>query len=230
MSVSLVGVAAPAAIAALVGIPAGMVTHRLNQRFIAVEEDATEPPLPAEAYWAPVLDLGLLAWLFYRHGLQVYTAVAAMVIIILVQVLVFDARHRLILNRVMYPATLVALLVSPFTPILVGTLQARLLAAFGGAVVGGGIFYLMSVITRGGVGMGDAKLSFFMGAVLGGLPLPVPPVMEALIWGMLGGGVIAALLLLTRVRKMTDFIPYGPFLCGGGILELILRGIPAPGT
>jgi len=29
---------------------------------------------------------------------------------------------------------------------------------------------------------------------------------------------------------MTDFIPFGPFLCGGGILELILRGMPAPGA
>ncbi|HEV1997123.1 MAG TPA: A24 family peptidase, partial [Candidatus Dormibacteraeota bacterium] len=193
MSESIIGLAVAAAIAAVVGIPAGMVTHRLNQRFIAVEEDATEPPLPAEPYWAPVLDVVLLAWLFFRHGPRVYTVVAAVVVIILVQVLVFDARHRLILNRVMYPAIVVALLISPITPILVGTLPARLLAAVGGASVAGGVFFLMSVITRGGVGMGDAKLSFFMGAVLGGLPLPVPPVMEALIWGMLGGGVIAGL-------------------------------------
>lgn len=213
-----------AALAAVVGVPIGVATHRLNQRFIAFEEDATEPPLPAERFWAPVLDAVLLAWLFYRHGLDAYSLVAAAVIVILVQVLVFDARHRLILNRVMYPAAAVALLVAAVSPLLLGTWQARLLASVAGAFVAGGIFYLLSVITRGGVGMGDAKLSFFMGAVLGGLPLPIPPVMEALIWGMLGGGVIAALLLVTRIRKMTDFIPYGPFLCGGGILELILRG------
>jgi len=176
-----------------------------------------------------VLDAALLASLFFRHGLTAYTFVAAPVVVVLVQVLVFDARHRLILNRVMYPAALVALLVSPVSPLLMGTWQAHVLAALSGALVAGGIFYLLSVITRGGVGMGDAKLSFFMGAVLGGLPLPVPPVMEALIWGMLGGGLIAALLLVTRMRKMTDFIPYGPFLCIGGLMELILRGMPAPG-
>ena len=218
-----------ALIAAAVGVLAGVLTHRLNQRFIALEEDATEPPLPAEPYWAPVLDAGLLGALFYLHGVSAYSLVAAVVIVLLVQVVVFDARHRLILNRVMYPAVLVALLVSPVSPILVGTWQSRILAAVGGGFVAGGLFYLLSVVTRGGVGMGDAKLSFFMGAVLGGLPLPVPPIMEALIWGMIGGGVIAGLLLLTRIRKMTDFIPYGPFLCGGGILELIVRGFPVPG-
>ncbi|MGI8609153.1 MAG: prepilin peptidase [Candidatus Dormibacteria bacterium] len=227
MSATISGLLAAGVVAAVVGIPVGIATHRLNQRFIAVEEDATEPALPAEPYWAPVLDVVLLAWLFYRHGFSVYSAVAAVVILVLVQVLVFDARHRLILNRVMYPAALVALLIAPVDPVLLGTPLARLISAFSGAFVAGGIFFVMSVVTKGGVGMGDAKLSFFMGAVLGGLPLPVPPVMEALIWGMLGGGLIAALLLVTRIRKMTDFIPYGPFLCGGGILELILRGMPA---
>jgi len=213
-----------AAVAAVTGALAGVLTHRVNQRFIGLEEDATEPPLPAEPYWAPVLDAGLLGWLFFRHGVSAYSVAAGVVIVLLVQVVVFDARHRLILNRVIYPAVLVALLVSPVSPILVGTWQSRILAAVGGAFVAGGLFYLLTVVTRGGVGMGDAKLSFFMGAVLGGLPLPVPPIMEALIWGMIGGGLIAGLLLLTRIRKMTDFIAYGPFLCGGGILELILRG------
>ena len=219
-----------AVIAAVLGVPIGVATHRFNQRVIDFEEDAIEPPLPAEPFWAPVLDAGLLGWLFYRHGLTAYSVFAAVVIVILVQVLVFDARHRLILNLVMYPAAVAALLVSPLNPVIVGTLQAHLLAAVGGALVAGGIFFVLSVITRGGVGLGDAKLCFFMGAVLGGLPLPIPPVMEALIWGMLGGGVIAALLLVTRIRKMTDFIPYGPFLAGGGILELVLRGPLAPGS
>ena len=225
MSANLVA----AIVAGLLGLAAGIATHRLNQRLLDMEEDATEPALPAEALWAPALDAVLLFWLLYRHGPGPRSLVAALVILVLVQVLVFDARHRLILNRVMYPASLLALLVAVVSPLLVGTWQGRLLSAVAGALVAGGAFYVLSVVTRGGVGMGDAKLSFFLGAVLGGLPLPIPPVAEALIWGMLGGGVIAALLLVTRIRKMTDFIPYGPFLCGGGILELILRGMGTPG-
>jgi leader peptidase (prepilin peptidase)/N-methyltransferase len=159
--------------------------------------------------------------LFYRFGLNPHSIVGAVVVLVLVQVLVFDARHRLILSRVIYPAALVALLVSPVSPLLRGTWQARLLASVSGALVAGGLFFLMYTLTRGGFGLGDANLAFFMGAVLGGSPLPVPPIALALIWGIFGGGIISALLLVTRVRRMRDFIPYGPFLCGGAILALL---------
>jgi prepilin signal peptidase PulO-like enzyme (type II secretory pathway) len=210
--------------AALLGLAAGVVTHRANQAFIPMEEDATEPPLPREALWAPLLDGALLALLFYRYGLSLYSVVAGVIVLLLVQVLVFDARHRLILNRVMYPAIVVALLLAPVNPLLHGTgmtWQGRVLAGVAGAVVAGGFFYLLSVVTSGGVGMGDAKLSFFLGAVFGGLPLPVPGVLRVLVFGMLAGGVIAGLLLVTRIRGMRDFIPYGPFLCLGALIHLM---------
>lgn len=208
-------------LAAMCGAAAGVATHRLNQWLIRDDTADVEPPLPAEFAWAPVLDAAVLGLLFDRFGVSARSLVATPVVLVLVQVLVFDARHRLILSRIIYPAALVALLVSPVSPLLLGTWQARLLASVGGALVAGGLFYLMSVLTRGGFGLGDANLAFFMGAVLGGLPLPVPPISLALVWGILGGGVISGLLLLTRIRGLHDFIPYGPFLCGGALLALL---------
>jgi leader peptidase (prepilin peptidase)/N-methyltransferase len=210
-----------ALLAAVVGLGAGYATHLLNEWFIADEEEEVEPPLPAEFAWAPVLDAVVLGLMYYRFGFGARSLFATPVVLVLVQVLVFDARHRLILSRVIYPAALVALLVSPVSPLLLGTWQARLLASVGGALVAGGLFYIASVVTRGGFGLGDANLSFFMGAVLGGLPLPVPPIGLALVWGIIGGGIISALLLVTRIRSMRDFIPYGPFLCGGAMLALL---------
>jgi leader peptidase (prepilin peptidase) / N-methyltransferase len=218
-------------VAGLLGVVAGVATHRLNQWFINSEEDAVEPPLPLEALWGPVLDGVILAVLYTRYGITPRTLVATPVILVLVQVLVFDARHRLILSRVIYPAALVALLVSPVSPLLIGTWQARVLAAVGGALVAGGIFFVLSMATSGGFGLGDASLSFFMGAVLGGLPLPVPPIASALVLGIFGGGIISVLLLVTRIRGMRDFIPYGPFLCMGAIVVLLYPcGILGPAT
>lgn len=208
-------------IAATLGAAGGVATHQINQWFIRGETEDVEPPLPAELAWAPVLDAVVLGLLFDRFGVSPRALVATPVVLVLVQVLVFDARHRLILSRIIYPAALVALLVSPVSPLLLGTWQARLLAAVAGAVVAGGLFYLMSVLTRGGFGLGDANLAFFMGAVLGGLPLPVPAIALALVWGIFGGGILSGLLLLSRVRSLHDFIPYGPFLCGGAILALL---------
>ncbi|MEA2646212.1 MAG: leader peptidase (prepilin peptidase) / N-methyltransferase, partial [Chloroflexota bacterium] len=81
----------------------------------------------------------------------------------------------------------------------------------------------------GGGGLGDAKLTFFMGAVLGLLPLNSSPVVLALIYGVVLGGIVAALLLLTRVRSLRDFIPYGPYLCLGALAALLFPcGLPGP--
>jgi leader peptidase (prepilin peptidase)/N-methyltransferase len=211
------------AVAALVGALIGIATHRLNQVLARSEEDATQPPLPVEPLWAPLLDAIAVGLAFYHDGLTPRAVVAGIVLVVLVQVFVFDARHRLILNKVMYPAIALGLLASPINPLILGTSNAlgNVDSAVLGAVVGGGLFLALVVLSGGGVGLGDAKLTFFLGAVLGFLPLYNPPIVRALIFGVVCGGVIAGLLLLTRVRGMRDFIPYGPFLCVGGAVVIL---------
>ncbi len=206
-----------------VGAVVGVGTHRLNQRLGRGEEEATVPPLPGEPFWAPVLDAAALGFLFFRYGVSPRSLAAALLLVVLVQVFVFDTRHRLILNKVMYPSIVVALLTCPINPLLqadngFGKLDSALL----GAVVGGGIFFVLVIFSRGGVGLGDAKLTFLLGAALGFLPIPTSPIIWALIYGIIVGGVAAAFLLVSRVRGMRDFIPYGPFLCLGGAAAVLL--------
>jgi prepilin signal peptidase PulO-like enzyme (type II secretory pathway) len=188
--------------------------------------------LPAEPLWAPVLDAAALGFLFYRFGISPRSLAAALVLLVLVQVFVFDARHRLILNKVIYPAIVLALLTAPVNPLVMGDNRlGKLYSALLGAAIGGGVFFLFVIISRGGVGLGDAKLTFFLGAALGLLPIPTSPIIRALIYGVIIGGVVAALLLISRVRSMRDFIPYGPFLCLGGAAALLLPcGLLGPAT
>lgn len=210
--------------AAAVGGVVGYGTHMLNQHFATTEPEATEPPLPREALWAPVLDAALFGWIAYRFGLTSYALAATIFCAVMVQVLVFDARHRLILNKVMYPATFLALATALVNPLLgpAPILSTdRLVWTLLGAFVAGGVFLVIVLISRGGVGLGDAKLAFFLGAALGGPQTWPPPVLRALFLGIVLGGVGAGLLLLTRVRSMKDFIPYGPFLCAGAIITVL---------
>jgi leader peptidase (prepilin peptidase)/N-methyltransferase len=152
--------------------------------------------------------------------------------LVLVQVFVFDARHRLILNKVIYPAIALALLTSPVNPLVFGDYWlGKLNSSLLGAAIAGGVFFVFVIISRGGVGLGDAKLTFFLGASLGLLPVPTSPIIRALIYGVVIGGVAAALLLISRVRSMRDFIPYGPFLCLGGAAAMLLPcGLLGPAT
>ena len=215
-----------AVLAAAAGAVLGYGTHRLNQWLAAHGTDATEPALRLEGLWAPVLDAVILGAFFWRFELSPALLAESVLVVILVQVLVFDARHRLILNRVIYPAIAVALLATPVSPLLQGNLTQRAGSVVVGALAAGGLFYLLVLISRGGIGLGDAKLTFFLGAALGIAPLPDSPVIRSLIYGMGLGGVVAALLLVTRIKSMRDYIPYGPYLCMGAIAEMFIFGAP----
>ena len=133
------------------------------------------------------------------------------------QIVGFDLKHRLILNRVTYPAIVVALALSPVSPGL------DLWRALGGAVAIGLFFVVQNVVSRGGIGLGDAKLGALVGAICGlGLDLHHIGAVYAVIYAIFLGGAVALLLLVLRIRSLKDPIPYGPFLCVGAGVILFL--------
>ncbi|MGH7721647.1 MAG: prepilin peptidase [Candidatus Dormibacteria bacterium] len=138
---------------------------------------------------------------------------------VFVQIVGFDLKHRLILNRVTYPAIVVALALSLVSP---GLTIAHSVA---GGVAIGAFFLLMNLVSRGGIGLGDAKLGALVGAVCGiGFDLDHLAAVYAVIYGIFLGGFVALVLLLLRVRGLKDPIPFGPFLCVGAALVLF-RGV-----
>ena len=131
-------------------------------------------------------------------------------IAVFVQIVGFDLKHRLILNRVTYPAIVLALALSPISPGL------DLWRSLGGAVAIGLFFLIQNVVSRGGIGLGDAKLGALVGAICGlGLDLHHIGAAYAVIYAIFLGGAVALLLLILRIRSLKDPIPYGPFLCVG---------------
>ncbi len=136
-----------------------------------------------------------------------------------VQVVSFDLKHRLILNRVTYPAMVVALALATVSPGL------DIWRALGGLIAVGLFFVVQNVVSRGGIGLGDAKLGALVGAICGlGLDLNHIGAVYAVIYAIFLGGAVALLLLVLRVRSLKDPIPYGPFLCIGASL-MLFRGL-----
>lgn len=132
---------------------------------------------------------------------------------IFVLVLVTDMEHRLILHTVTFPSVVLALLVSPIT--------VGLRSAAGGAVVGFVVFLLLYLLGQrlfgpGALGFGDVTLATVIGAMVG-----FPMVIVALLCGILAGGVISLGLVLTRRRRLTSKVPYGPFLLIGGTIAIL---------
>ncbi|HVC42478.1 MAG TPA: A24 family peptidase [Candidatus Saccharimonadales bacterium] len=138
-------------------------------------------------------------------------------IAIFVQVVDFDLKHRLILNVVTYPSVLAAVVLSEWSPGL--TVTSAIIGAVGVAA----FFLVQNLVSRGSIGLGDAKLGGLVGAVTGAGPTATHlGAVYAVIAGVFIGGATALVLLVTRVRKLKDPIPYGPFLCAGAALILYL--------
>jgi prepilin signal peptidase PulO-like enzyme (type II secretory pathway) len=91
-------------------------------------------------------------------------------------------------------------------------------AVLGGAA-GFGVMFLMVVVSRGAVGMGDAKLSAF-GGVLVGLENLLPSMLAA---SLPAAVICGALLSLRRIRRDQP-LPYGPFLSFGFTLGALAIG------
>lgn len=79
-----------------------------------------------------------------------------------------------------------------------------------GGLLGGGIFLLIAVLSKGGMGGGDIKLMFSAGIFLG-----VMPAILAILISSIVGGIIGLILILLKIKDRKDPIPFGPFLSLG---------------
>lgn len=91
-----------------------------------------------------------------------------------------------------------------------------ILSALSGGFIAGGVFLFISLVTRNGVGLGDAKLLGCVGMFLG-----LEKVLAAMLFSVILSGItgIAFLLISPRNRKKT--IPYAPFITLGAVISLI---------
>jgi leader peptidase (prepilin peptidase)/N-methyltransferase len=130
-------------------------------------------------------------------------------------VIFFDMEHRLILDRVMFPAMALALIVSLFhqpwwAGIATGLAAGLLFLVL--ALVGSAIFKAEAL------GFGDVKLALFMGLLLG--PLPT---ITALFYGVFLAGVVSVGFIIWH-RSLKGTIAYGPYLAAGTLIVLFQLG------
>lgn len=77
---------------------------------------------------------------------------------------------------------------------------------------------LIALLIEGAFGLGDVKL---MGAA--GLFLGLRAGTTALLFGLVAGGLQAGVLLLTKRKGLRDSFPFGPALCSGVVVAIIIK-------
>ncbi|HUZ88159.1 MAG TPA: A24 family peptidase [Candidatus Baltobacterales bacterium] len=194
----------------ILGAAAGWAVRWGSVRLARLEE--LEPgSLPWQVYGPIVLSAALFAAFALRVSPLPLLALRSLFVLVLVQVIFFDFEHRLILDRVMFPSMVLALVVSLFgnpwwAGIATGLAAGLLFLLI--ALVGAAIFKAEAL------GFGDVKLALFMGLLLG--PLPT---VQALFYGVFLAGVVSVALIIWR-RSMKGTIAYGPYLAAGALITL----------
>jgi leader peptidase (prepilin peptidase) / N-methyltransferase len=151
------------------------------------------------------------AFLVYE---SLWVAIAiAFLLMLMPSVAAIDIAHRIIPNRLMYPALIAFPIYLSIARLAGAPIDlARMLV---GSVLFGGTLFLVAFVSRG-MGMGDVKLAALIGLVLGSLGLRYVGVAAGAAIALGGIGAIVA-LSLGRGRKAA--IPFGPYLAAGAVVS-----------
>jgi leader peptidase (prepilin peptidase) / N-methyltransferase len=154
---------------------------------------------------------GWTAFLLWYKGLNAEFGVIAFFSLIFVLIGMLDLKHKLVYGIVVFPAIAIALLVDAFV------MPRGIINSLEGAGLGAFIIFLPFIVTRGGgMGFGDVEIAILIGLVTG-----FAEVFVAIMGGIVMGGVVAIVLLATRLKGRKDFIPFGPFLSLAAIITMV---------
>jgi len=173
--------------------------------------------IPRRIFWVELATGLIFALLCWHYGLSVELGVMAFYACLFIIIFVIDLEQGLILNKVVYPSMVVALLLALYPwPWLTQSIVMRVAYAALGGGIGFVIFLLIAIVSRGGMGWGDVKLAALIGLATG-----FPLVFVAIIMGAILGGIVAVALMIAKKRKRREAIPFGPFLALAAMVTLL---------
>jgi prepilin signal peptidase PulO-like enzyme (type II secretory pathway) len=131
-------------------------------------------------------------------------------------IFIYDFKHYLIPNQVVYPTIAIVFLYRVFEGLTSGSLYG-LVMALSAAFLAGGLFFLIWLISKGQwMGFGDVKLVFLMAIFLSW-----PKVFVALFFAFLIGAIIGLILITAKKKGLKSEVPFGPFLVIGTFVAFI---------
>jgi leader peptidase (prepilin peptidase)/N-methyltransferase len=170
--------------------------------------------IPQRVFWVELGTGLLVAFLFWHFGWHWMLPVAIVYSSVLIAIAMIDLNHQLILNKIVYPVSIIALIVNLFVPDIFSI--HNFLFGLLGAAVGFLILFLPAIIIRKGMGWGDVKMAGMIGLMVG-----FPNVIVAVFGGIILGGLVAIILLASRKKTRKEGIPFGPYLSLATIVTML---------
>ena len=159
---------------------------------------------------------GLIYLIIYLlYGLSVQTLIYIILSSALIIIAFIDLNQQMVPDVISLPGIVIGFILSFFVSYL-SFINSAL-----GVVVGGGIILVIGlagslIFKKEAMGGGDVKLAAMIGAFLGWRYIIV-----SLFLGFFLGALTGIILIMTKIKKREDAIPFGPFIVLGSLITLL---------
>ncbi len=159
---------------------------------------------------------GLIYLIIYLiYGLSVQTLIYIILSSALIIIAFIDLNEQIIPDVISLPGIVTGFIISFFVP-YISFINSAL-----GVVVGGGIILVISlggsvIYKKEAMGGGDVKLAAMIGAFLGWRYIII-----SLFLGFFLGALAGIILIIAKIKKREDVIPFGPFIVLGSLITLL---------
>jgi len=157
---------------------------------------------------------------FGWHLIPLFAFVSAMVVITFI-----DLEFQIIPDVITLPGILIGVISSvfflsdPLFNLHASDMLTGLINSLIGILLGGGLFFLIAVVSKGGMGGGDIKMMAMVGAFMGW-----KAVLLVTFIGSLTGSLVGVMLMLFKGKDRKTKVPFGPFLALGSLISLFVGG------
>jgi leader peptidase (prepilin peptidase)/N-methyltransferase len=145
---------------------------------------------------------------FFKFGLTFDFLIYIVVAPALVIITAIDIEHQIIPDVITLPGIVLGLAAGSYT---IGYIDSFL-----GFLLGGGLFYLLAVLSNGGMGGGDIKYIAAAGALVGW-----QKVLLIIFIGAFFGSIVGLFQIAAQKKSRKSLIPFGPFLAAATLITLI---------
>lgn len=153
------------------------------------------------------LNGALYLMIYNKFGLNLGFIFYSIIFSVLIIIFFIDLYHQIIPNG-LNVLILILGVIYKFLQLILYNEPLDLINSLLGLIVSGGIFLLIIIISKGGMGGGDAKLVGSLGFILG-----FKKIILTIFLSFLLGAIISIFLLLFKIKGRKDPIPFGPFIC-----------------
>lgn len=154
-------------------------------------------------------------FLYFRFGFSGAFITNVILCSLLIVISVIDMDCQIIPNELIVPGTIIGIILS-----LTGV-SVHWTDALFGLLIGGGTYFFIAnisqwVLKKEGMGGGDIKLMAMIGLMVGWKLTILSILLSIYLGGLIGG-----ILLVLKIKKRDDTIPFGPIIALGTFISIV---------